>query len=361
MQRKQGRSLIKVVTILRDNPAGGGMSPVHYYRAYLPLKALSEICKKEFSISFLKREQLEKLLGFSKNMESWLLDHDIFYISRLYHTAGLDTFVKTVHNTGGKVIFDTDDDLTDDFRDLGRGEDFKTTLGRMDQVVCSTPYLADRIAPYVGYRPEVCYNHIDVKWFSRVSTTASRIVKGLSVGFVGTASHYGDWRYPVEALVRLAKERKDITITVAGYCPDYLEDLPNTHKIPSVTYTHYPAVVRQFDIICCSLDTEDVFNYSKSSVKALEAMAARRKLPCGGVGGAIPVCTDMTLYRRTVNHGHNGLLTDNDSWYETLSSLIDDKALMRKLSIQGYAWVKKNRNMETGYRSWRKVIKKVHG
>ncbi|KKK84942.1 hypothetical protein LCGC14_2778260, partial [marine sediment metagenome] len=162
------------------------------------------------------------------------------------------------------------------------------------------------------------------------------------------------------ALVRLAKERKDITITVAGYCPDYLEDLPNVHKIPSVSYEHYPAVVRQFDIICCSLDTEDVFNHSKSGVKALEAMSAARRLPNGKIGGAVPVCTNLKVYSRVISNGHNGLLIDNSEWYETLSELIDNKRLRTKLSVNGFKWVKKNRDMQNGYRSWRKLIKDVY-
>jgi glycosyltransferase involved in cell wall biosynthesis len=352
---------IKIMTVVQENPSGGGISPVHYYRAYLPLRALSELCPREFDVRILKKQEFEKMYkNAGSNLEGWLLEHDIFYISRLYHRRGLSTFIKSIHDAGSKIIFDTDDDMTDDFRDLGRGDEFKEAIQIMDQVVCSTPFLADRLEPYIGYRPAICYNHIDFKWFSGVSMRASRVVKGISVGFVGTTSHYADWKYPVEALRRIAEERKDITITVAGFFPDYLEGLPNTHKIPPVNYGHYPAVMRQFDIVCCSLDTEDIFNQSKSSIKALEAMSAARRLPSGRIGGAIPVCTDMTVYRRTVNHRHNGLLTDNDRWYETLIELIDDPRLMERLSVQGYKWVQKNRNMETGYRAWRTLIKAVH-
>ncbi|NIV37473.1 MAG: hypothetical protein GWN58_51060 [Anaerolineae bacterium] len=181
---------------------------------------------------------------------------------------------------------------------------------------------------------------------------AKRKAEGLTVGFVGTASHYDDWKYPVEALRRIARGHPEVTIVAAGYCPDYLKELPNLLELPPVAYYQYPAIMRQFDIVCCSLDAEDGFNKSKSAIKALEAMAAARALPGGETGGAVPVCTDMKVYRRVVNNRHNGLLTGNDQWYDTLMSLIEDRALRRKLSVQGHQWVQKHRDVATGCRLW---------
>jgi glycosyltransferase involved in cell wall biosynthesis len=117
--------------------------------------------------------------------------------------------------------------------------------------------------------------------------------------------------------------------------------------------------VRQLDIICCSLDDQDIFNKSKSAVKALEAMASERILPNGRKGGAVPICTDMKLYRRAVNHGYNGYLTSNDQWYETLKRVIENEQERLDVAEKGYKWVKKNRDIRDNHVLWMRTYKKL--
>jgi len=285
-----------------------------------------------------------------------LLGYHVYVVSRLFAgRKGRREFIDAIREYGGKVVFDTDDDLTDDHRDLGRGGDFKGILHDVDAVTVSTWSLRDQLAPYTnGHKPWVLPNHIDVPWFSKVSLSAKRTVPEgrLAVGFIGTASHYDDWEYPVEALGRLARERDDIVIVAAGYTPDYLKELPNLVQLKAVPYGHYPGLMRQFDIVVCSLDPNDEFNKCKSGIKALEAMSAARVLPNGKIGGAVVVATDMKVYRRVVQDKHNGLLTSNDGWYDTLSRVIEDRQLRNKLAVQGHKWVSKNRNVATGYKLW---------
>jgi glycosyltransferase involved in cell wall biosynthesis len=118
-------------------------------------------------------------------------------------------------------------------------------------------------------------------------------------------------------------------------------------------------VIRQFDVVCCALDPNDIFNKSKSAIKALEAMAAKRRLPCGKFGGAVPVCTDMSVYRRAVNHGHNGLLVDNDQWYAALKKLVTDRSYTTRLSVQGHNWVRRNRDIAQGWKLWESTYRRM--
>lgn len=290
-----------------------------------------------------------------------LLRYQIYVVSRLFAgREGREEFIDAIRESGGKVVFDTDDDLTDDHRDLGRGGDFKGILHDVDAVTVSTWSLRDQLAPYTnGHRPWVLPNHVDAAWFSKVSRAAKRIVPELTVGFIGTASHYDDWQYPVEALGRLARERDDITIVAAGYTPDYLKELPNLVELKPVPYAHYPGLMRQFDVVCCALDPDDEFNKCKSGIKALEAMSAARVLDNGKIGGAVAVATDMPVYRRVVNNKHNGLLVANDEWYGALSRLIDDEQLRTKIAVRGHRWVKKNRNIATGYKLWGAAYREI--
>lgn len=347
---------IKIMTVVRIN-GKLGLSPVCYYRAHLPVLSIDNKCKDinghSVTSDDMARALTQNVVGAYKGM-------DIYVLPRLHRTEGFLSFVEYVHEWGGKVVFDTDDDLTDDHRRLGTGQDFKFTAAHADLVTVSTPHLAKRMESVIGYRPPVLQNHIQVPWFKECSLKAERQTSGFTVGFVGTSTHYNDWKYPVDALCRLAEKYPDITIGVAGYAPDYLQNLPNGALFEPVPYEAYPRLLRQFDVICCSLDPDDEFNKCKSAIKALESMSAARVLSNGKVGGAVPVCTDMPVYRRAVNNRHNGLLIDNDGWFDALELLIRDKQTYNKLAVQGLKWVTDNRNMATtGWRKWAKVYRNI--
>jgi len=337
-----------------------GISAINLYRAASPLAHLGQRDPR-FDTTVMDQGDLKRLIEAGRG--DMLLGYQVYVVSRLFAgRRGRREFIDTIREYGGKVVFDTDDDLTDDHRDLGRGGDFKGILHDVDAVTVSTWSLRDQLAPYTdGHRPWVLPNHIDVPWFSKVSLSAKRTVPEgrLAVGFIGTASHYDDWEYPVEALGRLARERDDIVIVAAGYTPDYLKELPNLVQLKAVPYGHYPALMRQFDIVCCALDPNDEFNKCKSAIKALEAMSAARRMQNGKIGGAVAVCTNMPVYRRVVSNRHNGLLVANDEWYDALSGLIDDEQLRTKIAVRGHRWVEKNRNIASGYKLWGRAYHEI--
>lgn len=350
------RKKISVMTVVRTIP-NLGLSPVCYYRAHLPVQTIDVKCKDIDAISIASDE-------FQHTLAAGVVDKfkgkDIYVLPRLHHTEGFLPFVEYVHGWGGKVVFDTDDDLTDDHRRLGSGRHFKFTAQNSDHVTVSTAYLAKRMEKVIGYRPSVLPNQIYFPWFKDASLKTERINKQFTIGFVGTSTHYEDWKYPVDALRRLAAKYPDIIIGVAGYIPDYLKHLPNSAAFHPVPYQDYPGLMRQFDVVCCALDPDDEFNKCKSSVKALESMAAGRVLSNGKVGGAVAVCTDMPVYRRTVNNRSNGLLVSNDNWFDALELLIRDRQTYNKISMRGHKWVEANRNMiTTGWRKWAKVYRQV--
>lgn len=79
------------------------------------------------------------------------------------------------------------------------------------------------------------------------------------------------------------------------------------------------------------------------------------------MGGAVPVCTNMPVYRRAVQHRHNGLLVNNDEWYDALSLLVRDTRLRNGLAVLGHRWVKKNRDIKTGCRLWHDTYMEILG
>jgi len=334
-----------------------GISAINYYRAIAPLSFLG-LNDDSFTVEILGQAEIRQAM--QSGADAALLGRDLYVTSRLFAgSLGRTEFIEAIHRHGGQVIFDTDDDLTDNHRELGRGGDFKGILQDVDYVTVSTPHLAKELAPLAAHEPWVLPNHVDAGWFGEQCMNTERTVDGLAIGLIGTASHYNDWGYPLEALRRIATENRNVTIVAAGYCPDYLKGLHNLVELGPVPYIGYPGLMRQFDIVCCSLDPLDGFNQSKSSIKALEAMAAARSLSKGQTGGAVAVCTNMPVYRRTVNNRHNGLLVNNDQWYEGLSLLVRDKRLREKIAVQGFKWVAAHRNIQTGYRRWGRAYRQM--
>lgn len=240
-----------------------GVSAINALRAIQPLAYLNN--SPGFDVRIVDQEGLKNVI--ERGATETLLGHDLYVVSRLFAgKEGRSEFLEAIHGHGGLVIFDTDDDLSDDYRKIGRGEDFKGIINDVDAVTVTTPYLARHLEKYTGYKPWVLPNHVDVDWFAGVSMEAPRTVEGLTIGFIGTASHYDDWKYPVEALRQIALEHEDVTIVAAGYTPDYLLDLPRIVELEPVPYMAYPTMMRQLDLVICSLDSEDEFNKSKCVV-----------------------------------------------------------------------------------------------
>jgi glycosyltransferase involved in cell wall biosynthesis len=84
-------------------------------------------------------------------------------------------------------------------------------------------------------------------------------------------------------------------------------------------------------------------------------MSSARRLSNGKIGGAVAVCTDMPVYRRTVNHMHNGMLINNSEWYDALKELIENESLRNQLAYRGHRWARDNRDISRGYRFWKRA------
>lgn len=331
-----------------------GLSPISYYRVGLPLRALDEFSEHEaraYNQLGLYNMLLETLQN-GGSLADAVSGYDVYVLSRLYRDSGGDEYIEQVHEQGGVVVFDTDDDMSEESRYLdGGGGDFINMLGRADLVTVSTPYLAERVGRYTKRRPVVLPNYIDTGWFGRLSLLAEKQRRGLNIGVIGCGTHYWDWRCLKEPFQRIADEYDHVNILAAGYQPHYMSQHMYLAPVP---YSEYPQMVRQFDIVCCALDADDDFNKSKSAVKALEAMAAAREIP-GGVGGAVPVCADMPVYQHVVKHMDNGVLVDNDSWYEALKMLIEDEGARSEIACRGHRWVRDNRDIRDGYALWERA------
>ena len=227
---------------------------------------------------------------------------------------------------GATLVYDADDDP---FAHFGAQRYDPLAWAKESHVsTVSTPALRQKVPDAV-----VLPNCIDFSlWDYRPKE------KPLTIGLVGGATHLADWRQVKEPLENL-QEKHGIRLVIGGYFPGYLRHL-DVEFIPWQKYSDYPDVIREIDILLCPLNNDE-FNLYKSGVKALEGMSQ----------GCCVIASDHPVYRRVVNHKHNGLLV-KDGWEKTISRVIEDNRLRKRLCDNALKWVRKNRDMDVLIQDW---------
>jgi glycosyltransferase involved in cell wall biosynthesis len=326
------------------------------YRVYWPLGELNE--QRDFENCIVVTERDLKSLIAHRRLDK-IQGYDLYMLHRMMvPPEGAASLSRSLHEMGGKVVFETDDLVDDRHRDLGYGEWMKATVAECDAITVSTPALGKEMRGY-GKPVFVLPNHLDARQFAKVSPAAERMLGKLVVGTVSGQTHWGDLLLVKDALKKIAQGYPEVTIACAGYRPPYFEDIEGLEWFAPVEFKMLPALYRQFDIVLCPLDAEDLFNHSKSAVGALQAMASAR--PIGKkMGGAVPVVSgDLPVYKRVVNHRHNGLVVKDGKWYEAIAQLIENTILRQKLAANGLKWVKNNRDISRTGPLWARAYRQI--
>jgi len=313
------------------------MDAVQFYRTLLPLRELGH-ADNGIGCAIMGRAEAAQ----NPNVAGF----DIYTMCRMYH-EDCKEFVDQVHAQGAVLILDSDDDLTEDYKLVsGRGPEFKRVLGMVDYVTVTTPALAARFSQFTQRPPVVLRNCVDVNWLIETANKAKRLTDELTVGFIGSPTHWGDWRLPSLPLARIVRDFGVRPVVCGNALPRYLRYLGDqVIVLGQVPFHAYPVVLRQFDIVACGVDSGDKFNSGKSALKALECMAL----------GIVPVCSRFEPYVELANAGAPIVLVAEDTqegWYAALQNVVTDDVLRVHLAGEGPDWVKANRSMAVGYRQW---------
>lgn len=263
-----------------------------------------------------------------------------------------DTFIKSLRSVGATIVLETDDDYI-----TGKGKTSLPYLDHIDAVTVASHGLKKLYSQYTDKPIHVLPNSIDIEWFSDVSMKAAREDDRLTVGLIGTNSHYDDWHIMTGVIQELKSD--DIRFTCVGLHPDYMNGV--AEFVSGAPYPKYPELLRQIDILCCPLSPDKAFNDSKSYVKAIEGWGAARKLDNGKVGGCLVLASDHAVYRNTVQHNHNGLLVKytEDAWIQAISRMIEQKVQRLKFQAEGYRDVKVHHDIERNYKAWGKAYTSI--
>lgn len=179
------------------------------------------------------------------------------------------------------------------------------------------------------------------------------------IALTGSSTHYHDWQVLAGVIPSILGKYPDAAFMLAGFVPDYLEGIEKQFPeqvaiMEPVQYEHYPALIRQADIVLCPVDPEDEFNQGKSALKAIEGMAAGRPLSNGRAGGAVPITSDLDYYKKAVGGKKRGLVVDHtpESWRIAIEQLLENRGERERLAFRGHRWAYQNRAIETQWHLW---------
>lgn len=337
---------------------------VHIYRITMPLGYIGKRTKHQaywVSAQNCATDLTEKEFNA-------LIGADIIVLGRMItdDVQGAHHLLTLLASRGATLVYETDDDLTEEHRDIsgGKKQDCRAFIKHpyVSAITVSTPYLAKQIAKHNIDQPVfVLPNMIETSYWESIGDKHEREHPGtLNIMLTGSPTHGDDWIPAYHGILRILDEHPEARLLVGGYQPEYVDD-ERIIPLPFVPYYKYPTMLCEADIVVAAINPDDPFNHSKSAVKAMEAWAAKRKLDGGSYGGAAVVATKSNVYHDVVKHAKNGLLSDHteDAYYSNLKALIDNPSFMKRLQRRGRHDVAQKHSIHTHYADWLSVYNKI--
>lgn len=275
---------------------------------------------------------------------------------------GMAAFFTLVRRFNKHIIWETDDDYTNEHRKVVDGN--AVNLAKWaDAVTVTTPYLSSTMGSRTKLPTYIVPNCVDAGlWRDSSEIVRTEAMKGrIIIGLTGSPTHYKDWQVLAPIMKQFMERNPNVTLILMGFQPDYLDDIPNTVRLPGLTYTRYSSIIRGCDIILCPVDPTDGFNLGKSPIKAIEGQAASRRLSNGLQAGAAVIATNNPIYSLAVKHMKTGLLVDQtpEAWNDALQLLVDNSDLRTELQVKGFKAVYKQYDASREWKQWASVYRKV--
>ena len=309
----------------------------------------------------------------------FMSEFDLVIVQRCYKYPVVKYIKDACDFLGIKMIFETDDDYFNippsnpcykELAPLEVKQGYAAILSMADAVTVSTQELADIVYTfnknvYVlpnnvetlmcnqfgpiarGHSPEVAgpdgklkldmgreHGFCTIPDYYRDQKKPNKVLR---IGYTGTPSHREDFetiRYGLEKVLKKYEGKVWVVIIGDRYFFDKIEGAKQRKiHIPISHYDLYKFHIRNVDIGLAPLK-RDIFNMSKSPVKALEM----------GMWGIPCVLPWYTTYSREFTHEKNALMYYNQSEFaDCLCELIENHALREKLGEGARDHVRDNR------------------
>ncbi len=300
-------------------------------------------------------------------LQDIVLNNDLFVFPRMRIIGdeaiqSVSEFFGIIQQMGKKIIYEVDDDYTNEHRYVGAG-DAIAIAKRADAITVTTPYLAEVMNTRTKKKAYVlpnCFAPDD--WLRGNGPTRRPEYEGkIMIGLTGSPSHEEDWKVLTTIMPSILRDYPNVMLLNMGHQPEYLQGLDGAIYIKTLPYEQYCAIIRGVDIILAPVDPSDGFNLGKSPLKATEGQAARRLLPNGQFGGAAVIATNYPIYQLAVEDHKTGLLVNQtpDQWDTAIRTLIENTELRQRLQVEGHRFVQRRFDMSKQWREWDRVYSKI--
>jgi len=215
------------------------------------------------------------------------------------------------------------------------------TLKRCDAAITTTESLAKELKNYVS---NVFINHnvaSEEMWkLSQEALINKDINKKndyIIIGyFSGSISHNSDIEMIMPALLRIIKEFENVKLLFLGQLnlKSLNEFSSQIIKKPFVDWHKLPEIISNIDINIAPIENI-IFNAAKSENKWVEASLV--KVPT--------IASNYGIFKHVIKQNETGLLcSDNNDWYKSLKSLIDNPKLRKMIGENAFNLCKKKYN-----------------
>lgn len=148
--------------------------------------------------------------------------------------------------------------------------------------------------------------------------------KKIKIGyFSGSITHNENFDLIMPAILRILKEFPQTELHLVGHLtiPDEMKNYKKQLVIHDfVDWTSLPSLLARMDINLAPL-IDSVFNKAKSEIKWLEAALV----------GVPTIASDIGSFSESIMNDQTGILAADESWYEQLKDLVNNKTKLKNL------------------------------
>jgi glycosyltransferase involved in cell wall biosynthesis len=216
-------------------------------------------------------------------------------------------------------------------------------------VTTTTEYLAENLRK-INKNVVVLPNLMDFNAYPQIEC----VKKEIRIGWQGGYSHYEDLWIIKDAIKEILRKYPQVKFVFCGDMRFYglFRDVPidrvECHSWVENNAYPFKLATMNLDIGLCPL-VDNEFNKNKSAIKYLEYSMFK----------TATIASNMLPYSPVITNEKDGLLVDENGWFDAMERLILDKQKRKDLGSNAYENVYQNHNADTKAFLWADAFQKL--
>lgn len=276
--------------------------------------------------------------------------------------------IQFARSSGAKVIYDTDDLIFDsggeahlmafahgerqEKANFGLHAKYREVMQKADIITVSTDFLKSKVDEFHG-SCVVMKNGLSKEFIRRTCKAKTPARPGqdkINIGyFSGSKHHDADFKIVEPALLSVLRDCPNVNLILGGklsFSDQFLDFGGRFQFEPFRPYSSFIDLLGSLDINLAPLDVRSEFAMARSDLKYMEA----------GAFEVPTIASPNSAYCQAINSGINGLLCQDDAWYEAIVRLVASKAVRQSLGSAAKSDVLRNYGPSLRTKEWNKLI-----